>query len=222
MSTKKCYAKDYCKGYGTAKCTERCDFWWKLNTLYSKSNLPMRYRYNIPLRPEQIDREAFLKLKDYLDNVVDRVENGDSLYIYSENTGNGKTTWSSKIMNQYIRKVVAKSDLEHEVLYLNVSLFVEAMRNQYSEYSDDIARLREDAMNCKLLILDDIGAERPSEYVCERLYDLINHRYTNMLSTIYTSNLTPFELGDRLGSRIESRVRSAEQIKLVGADRRTI
>lgn len=222
MSTKKCYAKDYCKGFGTPKCTERCDFWWKLNTLYNKSNLPMRYRYNIPLRPEQIDREAFLKLKDYLDNVVDRVENGDSLYIYSENTGNGKTTWSSKIMNQYIRKVVAKSDLEHEVLYLNVSLFVEAMRNQYTDYSDDIARLREEAMHCKLLILDDIGAERPSEYVCERLYDLINHRYTNMLATIYTSNLTPFELGDRLGSRIESRVRSAEQIKLVGADRRTI
>ena len=168
MSIKKCYAKDYCKGFGTPKCTERCDFWWKLNTLYRKSNLPMRYRYNIPLRPEQIDREAFLKLKDYLDNVVDRVENGDSLYIYSENTGNGKTTWSSKIMNQYIRKVVAKSDLENEVLYLNVSLFVEAMRNQYSEYSDNIARLREDAMNCKLLVLDDIGAERPSEYVCER------------------------------------------------------
>lgn len=222
MSTKKCYAKDYCKGYGTVKCTERCDFWWKLNTLYNKSNLPMRYRYNIPLRPEQIDRDAFMRLKGYLDNVVERVENGDSLYIYSENTGNGKTTWSSKIMNQYIRKVVARTDLENEVLYLNVSLFVEAMRNQYSEYSDDIARLREEAMNCKLLILDDIGAERPSEYVCERLYDLINHRYTNMLATIYTSNLTPFELGDRLGSRIESRVRSAEQIKLVGADRRTI
>ena len=222
MSTKKCYAKDYCKGYGTVKCTERCDFWWKLNTLYNKSNLPMRYRYNIPLRPEQIDREAFMKLKGYLDNVVERVENGDSLYIYSENTGNGKTTWSSKIMNQYIRKVVARTDLENEALYLNVSLFVEAMRNQYSEYSNDIARLREEAMNCKLLILDDIGAERPSEYVCERLYDLINHRYTNMLATIYTSNLTPFELGDRLGSRIESRVRSAEQIKLVGADRRTI
>lgn len=182
----------------------------------------MRYRYNIPLRPEQIDREAFIKLKGYVDNVVERVENGDSLYIYSENTGNGKTTWSSKIMNQYIRKIVARTDLENEALYLNVSLFVEAMRNQYSEYSNDIARLREEAMNCKLLILDDIGAERPSEYVCERLYDLINHRYTNMLATIYTSNLTPFELGDRLGSRIESRVRSAEQIKLVGADRRTI
>ena len=91
MNTKKCYAKDYCKGYGTPKCTERCDFWWKLNTLYNKSNLPMRYRYNIPLRPEQIDREAFLKLKDYLDNVVDRVDNGVQ-YIHSRIFQTSKTT----------------------------------------------------------------------------------------------------------------------------------
>ena len=222
MNTKKCYAKNYCKMYSTSKCNERCDFWWKLNNIYNKSNLPVRYRYDIPLRPELSDRQSFTQLKGFMDNVVERVENGDSLYIYSGTTGNGKTTWSSKIMNMYIRKIVAKSDLEDEVLYLNVSLFVEAMRNQYSEYSDDIATLKERAMNCKLLILDDIGAERPSEYVCERLYDLINHRYTNMLSTIYTSNLTPIELGDRLGARIESRVRSVEQVKLVGADRRTV
>lgn len=222
MQMKNCYAKDYCKGYTTDKCNERCDLLWKLNSMYDKSNLPLRYRYNIPLRPEQVDREAFIQLKGYLDNVTDRVATGESLYIYSENTGNGKTTWSSKIMNQFIRKSVVKSTLDNDVLYLNVSLFVEGMRGQYSEYSEEMASLRERAMTCKLLILDDIGAERPSEYVCERLYDLINHRYTNMLSTIYTSNLTPFELGDRLGARIESRVRSAVQINLVGSDRRTV
>lgn len=222
MQMKNCYAKDYCKGYGTSNCTERCDLLWKLNSIYDKSNLPLRYRYNIPLRPEQVDREAFNQLKGFLDNVTDRVASGESLYIYSENTGNGKTTWSSKIMNQFIRKSVVKSTLDNDVLYLNVSLFVEGMRGQYSEYSEEMASLRERAMTCKLLILDDIGAERPSEYVCERLYDLINHRYTNMLSTIYTSNLTPFELGDRLGARIESRVRSAIQINLVGSDRRTV
>lgn len=222
MQMKNCYAKDYCKGYTTSKCNERCDLLWKLNSMYDKSNLPLRYRYNIPLRPEQVDREAFIQLKGYLDNVTDRVATGESLYIYSENTGNGKTTWSSKIMNQFIRKSVVKSTLDNDVLYLNVSLFVEGMRGQYSEYSEEMASLRERAMTCKLLILDDIGAERPSEYVCERLYDLINHRYTNMLSTIYTSNLTPFELGDRLGARIESRVRSAVQINLVGSDRRTV
>lgn len=222
MQMKNCYAKDYCKGYTTDKCNERCDLLWKLNSMYDKSNLPLRYRYNIPLRPEQVDREAFIQLKGYLDNVTERVATGESLYIYSENTGNGKTTWSSKIMNQFIRKSVVKSTLDNDVLYLNVSLFVEGMRGQYSEYSEEMASLRERAMTCKLLILDDIGAERPSEYVCERLYDLINHRYTNMLSTIYTSNLTPFELGDRLGARIESRVRSAVQINLVGSDRRTV
>ena len=100
--------------------------------------------------------------------------------------------------------------------------YPEMLRTLKESFYDDFGLIMNDLKNADILLLDDIGAERPSEYVCERLYDLINHRYTNMLSTIYTSNLTPFELGDRLGSRIESRVRSAEQIKLVGADRRTI
>ena len=50
----------------------------------------------------------------------------------------------------------------------NIFDMEQEMRNQYSEYSDDIAWLREDAMNCKLLILDDIGEERPIDYVCDR------------------------------------------------------
>ena len=220
--TKRCYAKDYCKAYGTERCTERCDFWWKLNSLYEQSNLPMRYRYNIPLRPEQVDRPSFLELKEFTDNITTNVQNGESIYIYSQTTGNGKTTWASKMMNQYIRKVVSTSLLEDEALYLNVSLFLDQLKGQFSDYDPKVAELQEKAMRCKLLVLDDIGAERPTEYVCERLYDIINTRYTNMLTTIYTSNLTPFELGDRLGSRIESRVRSAKQIEIKGNDRRTV
>lgn len=222
MSTNKCYAKDYCKGFATDKCTERCDFWWKLNSIYQQSQIPVRYRYNIPLRPEQVDKESFLQLKSFSESAVQHIEQGDSLFIYSQTTGNGKTTWATKIANMYIRKAITKSTLEDEVLYLNVSMFLDKLKGQFSSYSDETAELQRMAMNCKLLILDDLGAERPSEYVCERLYDLINHRYTNMLTTIYTSNLNPNEIGDRLGSRIESRVKSATQIKIIGSDRRTI
>lgn len=222
MTTKKCYAKDYCKMYMSEKCNERCDFWWKLNSLYEQSNIPVRYRYDIPLRPEQVDREAFYELKDFMDNIVDNVEEGNSLYLFSEGTGNGKTTWASKIANRYIRKIVSQSTLEDEVLYINVSIFLDLLKKQFSEYDPQTQLLQEKAFNCKLLILDDIGAEKPSEYVRERLYDLINHRYTNILTTIYTSNLSPIELGDRLGSRIESRVKSAKQIELKGNDRRAL
>lgn len=218
----KCYAKDYCKGYGTEKCTERCDFWWKLNALYEASQIPIRYRHNIPLKPEQVDRQAFMFLKEFSEDITNKVEAGESIFIFSEVTGNGKTTWATKIANQYIRKIVSTSLLEDEVLYLNVSLFLDQLKGQFSNFNEGISELQEMAKKCNLLILDDIGAERPSEYVCERLYDLINYRYTNMLTTIYTSNLTPNEIGDRLGSRIESRVKSAYQVNLVGSDRRTI
>lgn len=222
MVKMKCYAKTYCKAYETDKCNERCDFWWKLNALYESSQIPIRYRHNIPLRPEQVDRQSFEFLRDFTEDVVRHITEGNSVYIYSSTTGNGKTTWATKIANQYIRKIVSTSLLEDEVLYLNVSLFLDQLKSQFNGYSEEIAELQERAKNCKLLILDDIGAERPSEYVCERLYDLINYRYTNMLSTIYTSNLNPMELGDRLGMRIESRIKSAYQVKLVGSDRRTV
>ena len=67
-----------------------------------------------------------------------------------------------------------------------VNVNLESIREYFPPLKRFIARLREDVMNCKLRILDDIGAERPSEYVCERLYDLIRDRHTNMLYTIYT------------------------------------
>ena len=75
--------------------------------------------------------------------------------------------------------------------------------------------------NVPLVVLDDIGAERPSEWVRERLLTIINARYDNELATIFTSNLTPAELNEPLGARIASRVYGlAAPVRFTGADRR--
>lgn len=72
-----------------------------------------------------------------------------------------------------------------------------------------------------ILILDDIGAERPTEWVAETLYLIVNKRYNAMLPTIFTSNLPVSDLGDKIGDRIASRiVEMCEIIKLDGGDRR--
>ena len=74
---------------------------------------------------------------------------------------------------------------------------------------------------CKLLIIDDIGAERVTEWVRERLVSIINTRVGAGLSTIYTSNLSPEELKEGLGDRISSRVLgSSGVVEITGADRR--
>ena len=62
------------------------------------------------------------------------------------------------------------------------------------------------AKTSKLLILDDLGAEKTSEWVTEQLYMIINYRYEHMLPTVITTNTTGSELEQELGRRTLSRL----------------
>lgn len=62
------------------------------------------------------------------------------------------------------------------------------------------------AKTSKLLILDDLGAEKTSEWVTEQLYMIINYRYEHMLPTVITTNNTGAELEQELGRRTLSRL----------------
>ncbi|MBA4864050.1 ATP-binding protein [Streptomyces sp. PSKA54] len=57
-----------------------------------------------------------------------------------------------------------------------------------------------------LLILDDLGAAKASEWVEEITYRLINKRYNLMLPTLITTNLAMRDLRDHLGDRVASRL----------------
>jgi len=61
---------------------------------------------------------------------------------------------------------------------------------------------------CDLLILDDIGAEqvRNTEWVEDRLYQVIGSRHAEMRPTIFTSNLSLDQLAGRLGERVTWRI----------------
>jgi DNA replication protein DnaC len=78
-----------------------------------------------------------------------------------------------------------------------------------------------DAARCPLLILDDLGAARNSEWTEEITMRLINRRYNELLPTLITSNLGPAELREQLGDRIASRLAEmTERVILDGPDRR--
>ena len=75
--------------------------------------------------------------------------------------------------------------------------------------------------NCSLLVLDDIGIEKTSDWALQTLYIILNNRYSNQLQTIITSNLTIEEIGEKLGDRIASRIAGmCKIVKLTGKDRR--
>lgn len=75
-----------------------------------------------------------------------------------------------------------------------------------------------------MLLLDDLGAAKSSEWVEEILYRLIDARYNACLPSIFATNVTtPDELAGRLGERTASRLTEmcrGHAITLKGADRR--
>lgn len=71
------------------------------------------------------------------------------------------------------------------------------------------------------IILDDLGAEKMTEWVQQELYLILNRRYNNMAMTFITSNLSPTELEKKIGDRITSRIiGTCEVIALDGEDKR--
>jgi DNA replication protein DnaC len=72
-----------------------------------------------------------------------------------------------------------------------------------------------------LLIIDDLGVEKGSEWAQESIYCLIEAVYERETLCIITSNLSLSELSQRLGARISSRIAEMCAIeKMVGPDRR--
>ena len=216
----RCFAEAYCQKDRSA-CSELCGGYRVLRALYNLSRIPERYRYTITLEATESDLPAFEALNDYKESVLEKVEAGDGLYIWGKSTGSGKTSWACKIMSHYFRKVAFDTGLENEGLYIFLPTFLEDLRDYYDNKDPDFEQVLSMVKDCKLLIVDDIGAERVTEWVRERMVSIINTRVSNNLATIYTSNLSPEELKEEQGDRISSRVLgSSKVIEIAGGDRR--
>ncbi|MFI1825395.1 ATP-binding protein [Streptomyces sp. NPDC020412] len=78
-----------------------------------------------------------------------------------------------------------------------------------------------DLARCPLLVIDDLGAAKYSEWTEEITMRLINHRYNEMLPTLATTNLGMTDLRAHIGDRVASRLAEmADKVILNGSDRR--
>lgn len=94
--------------------------------------------------------------------------------------------------------------------------------------SDQTERLVELLREVELLVLDDLGAERPTDFSTEQLYRIVDTRLLSQKQTVVTTNfLAPGGLAERLGAmhgaRIVSRLREAGTwLQMPGADLRLV
>jgi DNA replication protein DnaC len=74
-----------------------------------------------------------------------------------------------------------------------------------------------------LLHVDDVGAERSSEWVLEQLYAIVNARYEDERSMVITTNLSQERLEEQIGKRTVSRLKEmCEPVPLYGEDARAL
>ncbi|WP_242223683.1 ATP-binding protein [Bacillus cereus group sp. BfR-BA-01380] len=125
--------------------------------------------------------------------------NGESLMIWGD-PGNGKTHLAAAIANELSKK-------GHIVVFQSVPELLQRIRSTFnSENKENEAQIMRALLECDLLILDDIGAEKATEWVEEKLFNIIDGRYRKEIPTLYTSNLHPKQLQERIGKRSYDRM----------------
>ena len=136
------------------------------------------------------------KAKTYADKWSDMLSKNIGLLLWGE-VGTGKTYFASCIANALVENCVSVKMTNFSTI-LN-DLFYENDKNRY------ISRLN----NHNLLIIDDLGIERDTEYALEQVYNIIDARYKSNKPLIITTNLSITEIKnpvDTAHKRIYDRV----------------
>ena len=138
-------------------------------------------------------------------------EEGKGLVLFGD-VGTGKTFYAACIANALI-------DEGYRVL---MTSFPELVRMiQRGAFKDDvIGRIA----GYDLLVIDDLGVERSSEYMQEQVYSIVDARYRARKPMVVTTNLTSDELRnpkDVMSARIYGRIlERCLPVRFDGADRR--
>lgn len=204
---------------------ERCDCWRERAAAQAMAhaNVPARYATCEFSTFITYNNGQLLKAVDSARRFADRFPAVDKGLLIIGPPGIGKTHLALSALKQIVRTCAA-----HARYYDTRSLLtqIRATYNASTRTAEmDVIR---PAMDAELLVLDDLGAERLTDWVEETMNVIVNTRYNNKLPTIFTSNYedTPGtedlnSLLVRVGFRLHSRLREmCEFLEYDGPDYR--
>lgn len=138
--------------------------------------------------------------KDYAAN-FDTVKNTGRSFLMLGTVGTGKTHLSIGIALEIMKS-------GHSAIFTSASKIFRAIKDTYSKNSHQKeSEVMEIYTQCDLLIIDEVGVQRGSDFEKETFFDVINERYESIRPTIILSNLTIEEIKVFLGERVFDRLR---------------
>ena len=187
------------------------------------SAIPARYRGVSFDRPpiSDIARKAegatvVDTVRRYVEDLDGQLAAGRGLWFMGD-VGTGKTSLAM-LISQYAaerRRTVAIYSLPRLLARIRRTFDAEPGEESYLGFFERLTSVA-------LLQIDDLGAEKSSEWVLEQLYALIDERYVCERSVVVTTNLDLPDLEKQIGERTVSRLIEicGDPLRLVGDDLR--
>jgi DNA replication protein DnaC len=204
----------------------RCDCWRERigRERLSESNIPKRYQH-CTLANFTAYNESLEKAVAQARRVADSFPVVGRGLLLEGQPGVGKTHLAVAVLKQVIATSGARG------LFYDTRELLRVIRSTYdpSIRTTEVEVLRP-VMHADLLVLDDLGAEKTSEWVDETMNLIVNTRYNERRLTIFSSNYLdipddtdPNSLLFRIGFRMRSRLHEmCEFIEMDGADYREL
>src|SRR5690625_2799638 len=229
---KSCILEDYRKDK-CASCDHLCGHRIALHGLdgnggrTASAGLPKDYRYvtlaNSPAREAKTDtKDGEVLIYPILERYVETFSRAGnepvkSLYLWSASPGTGKTTTASALLNAWMAQdylgSIKRGERPRQVsgVFFDVNEF-QTEYNLATMTNDDDAMKRiggriKRVQGAPFAVIDDIGVRGATEAFRAYVHAVINHRVTNGLPTVYTSNLAIKELAEVFDARLYDRIR---------------
>ena len=177
--------------------------------------IPRRYRDVAFDRPPvtEIEPHIVAAARRFANSIDEKLDGGRGLWFMGP-VGTGKTT---------LAMLVSKAALKagRSVAIYSLPRLLNEIRDTHRAERSHLALL-DRLIAVDLLHIDDVGAERTTDWVLEELYSIINGRYEDQRSVVITTNILDREaLCEQITERTVSRLTEmCDELPLLGHDRR--
>ena len=138
---------------------------------------------------EEQQQPHYRIVRNYVQNFDEMYRNNQGLLLYGP-VGTGKSYAAACIANELLNQKIP-------VIMTSFVKILQMIQDKQVEESELIVRLN----NAKLLIIDDLGTERNTDYGLEKVYNVIDSRYLAGKPLILTTNLMLVDMKENIDTR---------------------
>ncbi len=200
-------------GKGARRC--RCRMKHRQQSLLDAARIPRRYSECLlsNYHPGKGNGSQLIAF-NYAYQLVREYPAIDRGLLLMGSVGVGKTHLSAAILHALIEKGVP-------CLFYEFGSLLKEIQESYNPISQTSElKVLEPVFNAEVLVLDELGTSKPTDWVRDTMMQIINARYNDRRLTIFTTNYLDEGLNERLEDRIGVRLRSRlyEMCKTVQID----